>query len=354
MRLFYTFAIAVLSAMMVSCNGTDYYTMEGYAQGGTYSITLRTDFKRCTQLQKGIEAILRDIDNSISGYNDSSSLSKFNDNSSESCHDTLLVGLFRLSLKMYDECEGYFDVSSGALFDAWGFGFKEGCFPDSLAVDSLKSATGMDKIIFKDGALYKSDPRVTLNFNAIAQGYTCDMIAGYLSSQGIRDMLINVGGEIFCKGVNPSGGNWSIGIDAPVDGNMEAGADILTAIEIPDDAGTGSGIVTSGNYRKYYIRDGRKYAHTINPKTGYPVNHNLLSATVICDKAAIADALATYMMAAGLEKSMEYMEGHPEIEAVLIYEEDGKMKTWMSDGVIVKNIKNQKMPESNTNKIRQS
>lgn len=399
------FAFLAILAITVSCGeNEDYYNIEGYAQGGTYRITLRSDLKKCKELQEGVERILADIDNSISGYNPSSALSmfngNFNGNNEGPCHasdggvagsgmsgsgmsgsevpgrNPILTDIFALSERIYRECGGYFDVSSGALFDAWGFGFKEGTFPDMADIDSIMDFTGMDKIIFRDGRLVKTDPRVTLNFNAIAQGYTCDIIAGYLAGEGITDMLVNVGGEIFCRGVNPSGKEWTIGIDAPIDGNMVAGEKLQTVIEIPVSE-NGTGVVTSGNYRKFYIKDGKKYSHTVNPKTGLPVEHNLLSATVISDNAsaeailaladgpgitdgtevtdstgmadgtgkatdagigkctALADALATYMMVVGVEESIAYVQNHPGIEAVLIYEEDGAIKTWMSEGVIV-------------------
>lgn len=404
------FAFLAILAITVSCGGNeDYYNIEGYAQGGTYRITLRSDLKKCKELQEGVERILADIDNSISGYNPSSALSMFNGNfngnnegpcqapdsevsgseapgngmsgsgmsgSEVPGRNPILTDIFALSERIYRECGGYFDVSSGALFDAWGFGFKEGTFPDMADIDSIMDFTGMDKIIFRDGRLVKTDPRVTLNFNAIAQGYTCDIIAGYLAGEGITDMLVNVGGEIFCRGVNPSGKEWTIGIDAPIDGNMVAGEKLQTVIEIPVSE-NGTGVVTSGNYRKFYIKDGKKYSHTVNPKTGLPVEHNLLSATVISDNAsaeailaladgpgitdgtevtdstgmadgtgkatdagigkctALADALATYMMVVGVEESIAYVQNHPGIEAVLIYEENGAIKTWMSEGVIV-------------------
>lgn len=377
------FAFLAILAITVSCGGNeDYYNIEGYAQGGTYRITLRSDLKKCKELQGGVERILAEIDNAISGYNPSSALSMFNGNDEGPCRasdngqsgrevsdsaissseapgrNPILTDIFALSERIYRECGGYFDVSSGALFDAWGFGFKKGTFPDMADIDSIMDFTGMDKIIFRDGRLVKTDPRVTLNFNAIAQGYTCDIITGYLAGEGITDMLVNVGGEIFCLGVNPSGKEWTIGIDAPIDGNMVAGEKLQTVIEIPVSE-NGTGVVTSGNYRKFYIRDGKKYSHTVNPKTGLPVEHNLLSATVISDNVsaeailaladgtgkttdagngkctALADALATYMMVVGVEESIAYVQNHPGIEAVLIYEEDGAIKTWMSEGVIV-------------------
>ena len=175
--------------------------------------------------------------------------------------------------------------------------------------------------------------RRKVNFNAIAQGYSCDLIAGWLRSKGVRNMLVDVG-EIFGCGVNPEGRHWTIGIDSPVDGNNKPGADLKCIYSLPEGP---CGIVTSGNYRKFYIRDGKKYAHTIDPITGYPVTHNLLSATIISSNpesvtnAADADAYATWCMVVGLDEARRFVESRPYLEALLIYEEDGQMKLWRSD-----------------------
>ena len=179
-----------------------------------------------------------------------------------------------------------------------------------------------------------SDLHPKLNYNAIAQGYSCDVVARHLYSIGVRDMMVDIG-EIFCDGLNPSGKPWTLGIDRPVDGNNDPGADLQGIFRVPEGP---HGIVTSGNYRKFYIRDGRKYAHTINPKTGYPVEHGLLSATVVAPDAMTADAYATYCMVVGLESSVSFIESHPELEACLIYDEDGSFRTWCSSGFILESL----------------
>ena len=173
-----------------------------------------------------------------------------------------------------------------------------------------------------------------MNFNAIAQGYSSDIVADYLRKIGVKNMLVDVGGEMYGQGVNPSGKNWTIGIDSPVDGNYEPGASIQDVYKLPS---TPCGIVTSGNYRKFYVKDGRKYAHTIDPRTGLPVEHNLLSATVISfdpsstRNSTDADAFATYCMVVGLVQAQKFILSNLHLEAILIYDENGQMKTWRSD-----------------------
>ena len=171
----------------------------------------------------------------------------------------------------------------------------------------------------------------TLNYNAIAQGYSSDLVAEYLYSIGVKDMMVDIG-EIFCDGVNPSGKPWTIGIDKPVDGNQELGSQIQGIFRSP--AGP-HGIVTSGNYRKFIIKDGRKYAHTIDPLTGYPVEHTLLSATIVAPDATMADAYATYCMVIGLEAAKVFLESRPDLEGCLIYDEDGSFRTWCSEGFVL-------------------
>ena len=169
-----------------------------------------------------------------------------------------------------------------------------------------------------------------MNFNAIAQGYSCDKVASYLHGMGVKDMLVDIG-EIYCEGVNPAGKPWKIGIDRPVDGNNSPGADLDGVWE---SGGKACGIVTSGNYRKFYVRDGRKYSHTIDPRTGWPVEHNLLSATIVAPNATDADAYATYCMVIGMEAAREFILSNAgRIEGYLIYsDENGEMQEWASSG----------------------
>jgi thiamine biosynthesis lipoprotein len=173
-----------------------------------------------------------------------------------------------------------------------------------------------------------------VNLNAIAEGYSCDFIARKLEQMGITSYLIEIGGEIICKGLNSKGKEWSVAIDKPIDGNFIPGNEIQTIIELTD-----AGLVTSGNYRKFYIVDGEKYSHTINPTTGYPVKHNLLSATVIAANATLADAYATYLMVIGIDKAREFLENNKELEALLVYGEQEQMKVFSTKGVKERKLK---------------
>ena len=179
-----------------------------------------------------------------------------------------------------------------------------------------------------------SSVRPVLNFNAVAQGYSCDLVAAYLYSIGVKDMLVDIG-EFFCDGRNPSGKPWTIGIDRPVDGNNVPGAVLQGVFRAPEGP---HGIVTSGNYRKFYVRDGKKYAHTIDPRTGYPVSHSLLSATVVAKDAMTADAYATWCMVVGLEQSKDFLETTPGFEGCLIYDDNGEMRVWCSSGFILEEL----------------
>ena len=180
-------------------------------------------------------------------------------------------------------------------------------------------------MLLSDGALPK------LNYNAIAQGYSCDVVARYLYSLGVKDMMVDIG-EIFCDGKNPSGMPWTLGIDRPVDGNNDPGAQMQGIFKVPDGP---HGVVTSGNYRKFYVRDGRKYAHSIDPRTGYPVEHNLLSATIVAPDATSADAYATYCMVIGLEQAIEFISSREDLEGCLVYDEGGVFRTWCSEGLVL-------------------
>ena len=308
-----------------------YIRLEGFAQGGTYSIVYDSQKKSeshnipsSDSVSRMITKILTDIDFSLSGYNKSSIVSKVNNNEPYIL-DKYFIELFTLCEQISRETEGYFDISGAPLYDFWGFGFKN---PESLEeiinnketagkIDSLKAFIGMDKVRIEDGKVIKDDPRIKLNFNAIAQGYTCDVIASLLDSLEVDNYLVEVGMEIICKGNNASGKPWRIGIDTPRDGSQIAGESIEKIVPIEN-----ASIVTSGNYRKFYIIDGKKYAHSINPHTGYPVNHDLLSATVISygeDFAgSYADAYATYCMVAGKEKAAEFISKRSDLKGYLI------------------------------------
>ena len=279
----------------------------GYAQGGVWSVkaNIKGVKERPAQIQKGIEAILEEIDTTLSGYNKRSQLSRYNAGEPVQL-SPMFLEVQQAADSYKAETGGALNCAAGPLFDIWGFGFKT----DSLPSDELVRQT-------------LADCGKKLNFNAIAQGYSCDKVAAYLYSLGIKDMLVDIG-EIFCDGLNPSGKPWRVGIDRPEDGNNIPGAKMEG---IWESNGGPQGVVTSGNYRKFYIKDGVKYSHTIDPRTGYPVQHKLLSATVIAPTAMAADAYATYCMVIGTEKAQEFILSRPDLEACLISEE-----IWTSPG----------------------
>lgn len=328
---------ALLSVLLGSCSERDRFVLiSGYAQGGTYAIkaNLRGVSAPPSSITSAVDSILTLVDTTLSGYNKSSMLSRFNAGETI-VPNSLFCDIYAYCSDLYRETGGCLDIASGPLFDIWGFGFSTDSLPSDDLVRRTVATCGMSRLPARIEAGRPLDPQALvgaestlprLNFNAVAQGYTCDIVADYLRSIGVRDMMVDFG-EIYCEGHNPSGRGWTIGVDRPVDGNDEPGADLdgVWSSEMQP-----CGIVTSGNYRKFYIRDGRKYAHTIDPRTGYPVQHQLLSATIVAPTAAEADALATYCMVIGLEKAQEYILDSQEIEGYLIYDRDGEMQEWAS------------------------
>ncbi len=319
------FSILLVS---VSCRPEGYYRISGYAQGGTYSVKFNSKGLKVKpeEVKAAVDSILGCIDETLSGYNKGSQLSRFNAGG-DVRPNAMFREIYSMSRTFYEETGGAFDVAAGPLFDAWGFGFSRDSLPSPAAVDSIRRVCGMDKLDVNMQPL-TGGVRPALNFNAIAQGYSCDKVAEYLHSVGVKDMLVDIG-EIYSEGLNPDGKGWSIGIDRPVDGNMVPGADLSG---IWQGNGSGCGVVTSGNYRKYYVRDGKKYSHTIDPRTGYPVTHSLLSATIVAPDAASADAYATYCMVIGLEEARRFITFRPDLEGYLIYDDGGVMAEWASPG----------------------
>jgi len=303
----------------------EYKTIDGFAQGTTFHIAYSPDIP--DSLESFVNEILNRIDTSLSVYNDSSIISKLNRGESVEM-DSLFINVFNRSKDIYEISNGAFDISGAPLFDAWGFGFKNRIHVTQRDIDSILTFVGMDKVKIENGVLVKRDKRLSLNANAIAQGYSSDVIAGEFDKLGIKNYLIEVGGEIYCKGVNSKGKNWTIGIDKPIDGNMIKGENLQDILSL-----TGKGLATSGNYRKFYEEGGEKYSHTIDPKTGYPVKHSLLSATVIADDAMTADALATFFMVVGLDKTKEFLGKNTGIDAYLVYADGEKFKVYKTKGV---------------------
>lgn len=328
-------SITIITAT-TGCNNraANYRTLDGFAQGGTFHLVYELpENNDITHLPDSLTKYFSRIDKSLSGYDSTSTVSRINRGENPPL-DSLFIECFNLSNEVYQATEGAFDISAAPFFDIWGFGFKEKEKITREKIDSIKQFVGMDKLSIvydpESGAhyLHKADPRMKVNFNAIAQGYTCDYICRKLEKMGIRNYLLEVGGEIMCKGVNRKGKEWSVAIDKPLDGNFVPGEDVQAIIEL-----SGRGLVTSGNYRKFYVENGEKFSHTIDPATGYPVKHNLLSATVIAPTATMADAYATYLMVVGLEKAKAFLEGKNDMEALLVYGEQEQMKVFSTKGV---------------------
>lgn len=349
----------VLGTVILKKPSSRYIALTGYAQGGTYTVKLNIrgeDGKfLCDEkvLKAGVDSILRLVDNSLSGYNEKSLLSRFNAGEKIKANDCF-IDLYERSYGFYEQTGGAVDVASAPLFDIWGFGFTTDSLPEPALIESMLDICGMDRLekdmagcLETDGSLQPFSLLAVndeswlpkLNYNAVAQGYTCDLIASYLYSFGVKDMLVDVGGEIYCDGHNPSGNQWMIGVDRPVDGNMQKGADIQAVFKVPEGP---KGVVTSGNYRKFYMKDGRKFSHTIDPRTGYPVQHSLLSATIMTEAdATAADAYATYCMVIGLEEAVKFIESSDGVEGYLVYDDAGTMKSWSSNGFVISEIVNE-------------
>ena len=302
----------------------NYYNIKGLVFGTVYNITYQYD----SDLKPEIEAELKRFDFSLSPFNDSSVISRVNRNE-ELVTDSFFQKCFNRSMEISRETKGAFDITIAPLANAWGFGFKKGAFPDSLMIDSLLQITDYEKVKLENGRVIKQDPRIMLSCSAVAKGYSVDVIAQLLDRKGIKNYMVDIGGEVVVKGVNPKNNLWRIGINKPIDDCLSVRQDLQTVLDLTD-----LGMATSGNYRNFYYKDGKKYAHTIDPRTGYPVQHNILSATVIAEDCMTADALATAFMVMGLEEAETFCKANPKIDAYFIYSGDnGEFKTYYTEGM---------------------
>lgn len=313
---------------------------QGEAQGTTYSIRYIND---SIVYKAQVDSILEAFDKDLSGWRDGSLINRLNDFQRT---DTVFAFVdstkyfsvvFDVSREIWQKTNGAFDPTVFPLVELWGFGQKtpEEVSPEqveeTLKLVSMEPAN-IDMIeMFRDGYFYeetqirKGQEQVKLDFNAIAQGYSIDLLGDYLQEQGVNDFMIELGGEVLCKGINQDGRAWRLAIDKPVDLSEQRQFQALLDVE-------NKAVATSGSYRKFREIDGKKYSHAIDPRTGYPVTHNLLSATVLAKTCGEADAYATAFLVMGAERAMEWIDAHPEagLEAYFIVDEDGAFKTIMS------------------------
>lgn len=278
-------------------------------------------------LKAEIEAELQKVDASLSMFNPQSTVSRINRGETDEA-DQMLCEVLRLSFAINKATGGAFDPTVAPLVNAWGFGFKSGQLPDSLQVDSLRALVGLSGIHLNEGKVTKDNPLSILDFSAIAKGYGVDRAAQVLKSHGIQNFMVEIGGEVVTGGVNEKGEPWRIGINKPDDDSTSTNTELQDVIAL-----SGKAIATSGNYRNFYIHEGRKIAHTINPQTGYPAQQDILSSTVLAPICAQADGFATAFMVLGLEESKKVLKSQPHIEAYFIYtDEQGCYQTWQTEG----------------------
>lgn len=297
----------------------------GLIFGTVYNIT----YQHTDDLKAQIDSTLKAFDGSLSPFNDTATITRVNRNE-PIVVDTLFRNVFLKSMEVSKETDGAFDITIAPLVNAWGFGFKKGTFPDEAMVDSLRQLTDYRRIsLTEEGTVEKDDERMQLTCSAVAKGYAVDIIGQLLHQKGAQNFKVEIGGEVVVCGTNPRQQPWRIGISKPVEDSLSQNQELQTILHLSN-----VGIATSGNYRNFYYRDGKKYAHTIDPRTGYPVEHSLLSATVIADDCMSADAYATAFMVMGLEKAEALADSHPDIEAYFIYaDEEGNLQTYATEGM---------------------
>ena len=302
-------------------------TDEGFVFGTVYKIT----YQHPDNLKAEIESELKKVDGALSMFNDASVISSINKGSTtipQSETGKMFLDVYQLAMQISEVTDGAFDITVAPLVNAWGFGFKNGTTPSTTQVDSILQFVGYKKISLnaQHTTLRKKDPRIMLDCSAIAKGYGCDVVARYLEKRGIQNYMVMIGGEVVTKGINPGRLPWRIGVTKPVDDTLGLSQENQTVLNVTDKA-----MATSGNYRNFYYKGGKKYAHTIDPATGRPVQHSLLSATVLAKDCATADAYATAFMVMGTERARKLIEQHPELMAYFIYSDrQGQLDVWFS------------------------
>lgn len=320
--LFFVFLVAGTTWILSKSAARSAHVSEGKIFGTVYHIK----YEYTRDLHDEILAELLKVDSSLSLFNESSLLSRLNRNETDES-DSLFAEVMRKAEEVSRATDGAFDVTVAPLVNAWGFGFKNAGNVTQEQIDSLLPLVGHDKVRLENGRLRKQRPDVTVDCGAIAKGYAADRVARMLNALGIGNYMVEIGGEVVTRGKNAEGKSWRIGVNKPVDG--AGGAELQGVLAVG-----GLALATSGNYRNFYYRDGKKYAHSIDPRTGWPVQHSLLSASVIALDCATADAYATAFMVMGMEKAREVLAKHPELMAYFIYaDENGGYGVWCSPGV---------------------
>ena len=316
--------LLIVGTVMILKNQAPFQTNQGLVFGTIYKITYQSK----DNLQNEIDAALKEVDFSLSPFNKESVITQINNNTDMQA-DSLFIDVYNLAEEISKETHGAFDITVAPLVNAWGFGFDSSTKVDSATIDSLRQFVGFEKVSLQNGKIVKADPRIKLDCSSIAKGYGVDCVARLFDKKGIENYMIDIGGELVMKGKNPKMDTWRIGINKPVEDSLSQNQELQTVLAL-----TNAGLATSGNYRNFYYKDGKKYAHTIDPRIGYPVQHNILSATVVAKDCATADAYATSFMVLGLDSAKAICEKHPELDAYFIYATpEGETETYFTEGM---------------------
>jgi len=327
-------ALLLVCTLAFSCKTEQVSLVRNDANGGALGTTYNLIYftKNTLDLDKEIDSVFAVMNQSLSTYVPESDISKVNNGDSILVMDAMFKEVFLLSKKVHKETKGYFDPTVGTLVNAWGFGPGKQIELDSAKVDSLLRYVGFNKVsLNQNNQILKTSPNIYFDFNAIAKGYAIDRLAKMMDDKGINNYLLEVGGELVAKGINPDKNKpWVVGIDDP---QVEAGRQLKLMIKLQDRA-----MASSGNYRKFRVDDktGKKYVHTINPITGYTKNGTTLGVTVLASSCAEADAYATSFMAMDLSDVKLLIEENNNLEAYIIYlDEVGNTKEFMTSGIKV-------------------
>lgn len=322
----YSFLLVLLLSQHIVRAQIDPTVLTGEAQGTTFEITYYDSLDR--NFLPEILALLSDFDQSVSTYQENSVISRINRNEKKVCVDTYFKTCFNKAKEIWKATDGAFDPTVYPLVNAWGWGPGNKMEITSHLIDSLLKFVGFDKIKLKGNRISKSDPRVSLDFNAFAQGYSVDVVAAFLRNKGVYSYIVEIGGEVYAGEAPPGKEYWTVSIEQPLDNKLTKNPGMLE-VKLVNRA-----VATSGNNRKFIIEDGVKYAHHLDPRTGYPAKNNLLAVSVFSPECITSDATATGILVMGYERCMEYLKLHPELQVVLVYSSrDGVVNTYVSPGL---------------------
>ncbi len=326
MKSIYYPILLVVLLLATSCQDTVYQKVAGNAQGTTYHIIYNKD----EMLKSQIDSVLEEIDLSVSSYNPEAILYKVNANIPDTKVDNHFKNVFDKAMEISRQTDGFFDITVGPLITLYGFYGKPKGDITPENIDSLLQFVGFNKVKIENDKLIKENENIKIDMNALAQGYSVDYIADFFEKKGINNYLIEVGGETICKGKNEYGEAWRIGIERPMENTEINDRQIELIVELKD---TKKALATSGNYRKFFVENGVKYTHSVNPKTGYPSRDSLISVTILANDCMTADGYATACLVSGYERAVKIVEKIPDIEAFFIYfDQNGNYQFYFSKG----------------------